>query len=188
MSSVSRTGSAGATSTKLRRRRGIALRAAPIALLLLLMACAETRAPPAPGRAAQPAAAERRDHPVAELPGAANPHWTRDLLRLLPAVEQCWSRADGAARVTQIVEAARGRYRIRVRDRAGAGIDCLAEGEAGPVAVVARLDAAAAAGVDERTAFVPSAAAAPPDGVCFEHQRVLDAGGRLIGWLSTNVC
>jgi hypothetical protein len=29
---------------------------------------------------------------------------------------------------------------------------------------------------------------APPSGNCFTHERVMDAGGNQIGWLSTNTC
>lgn len=156
---------------------------------LMVSACASGPAPAPAGGARHAGAPPHSDAglPTIELPGAANPHWTRDLPRLMPAVEQCFARAGAAVRVTHIVEIAGGRHRIRVRERGGAGYDCIAESGDGPVSLFARLGPEEPPGNEERTHFSPPGMTRP-EGPCFEHQRAVDDGGRVLGTLSTNVC
>lgn len=145
-------------------------------------------------RTADALAPERSEIALDELP-VANPEvlesdvWASRLIELLPALESCLGRMSGSGpRVTYAWSMADGMVGARLRNGEGGWFECVATHDG---TSIDRFDTLTSADFplqhENELVFTP-AAEYPPSGNCYEHEKVLDAKGELIGWLSFNTC
>jgi uncharacterized membrane protein len=127
--------------------------------------------------------------PVANLESLEADAWARQLIRLRPALEACLGRTSGSGpRVTYAWPIDEGMIGARLRDGDGGWFECVAARDGSSID---RFDALTSADFplqhENQIVFTP-ATKYPPAGNCYEHEKVLDAQGELIGWLSFNTC
>jgi uncharacterized membrane protein len=127
--------------------------------------------------------------PVADLEALGADVWARALLELLPALETCLDRVGGSGpRVTYAWPIEGGMVGARLRNGEGGWFECVATRDG---ASIDRFDTLTTADFplqhENRVVFTP-AAQYPPAGNCYEHEKVLDARGEPLGWLSFNTC
>jgi len=136
----------------------------------------------------QPAAAGD-DLPVADLKSKASDDWTRLLLDLLPGMQACLDKTPGpSAYVTKAWPMNRGMIGTRTRNRDGGWFECIANSDGQSVGHIEMLPKAAAPLPGEAVAVFTPAAQTPPSGNCYRTERVQDAAGKWVGWLSSNGC
>lgn len=145
-------------------------------------------------RIADAPAVERGEIALDELPPAnlellEAGEWARDLIELRPALEACLGRTRGSGpRVTYAWSIDGEAVGVRLRNGDGGWFECIATRDGSSID---RFDTLTSADFplqqENRVVFTP-AAQYPPAGNCYEHERVLDARGELIGWLSFNTC
>jgi uncharacterized membrane protein len=136
---------------------------------------------------APPGAVE--DAPVADLAAKPADDWTRFLLDLLPAIEACLDATGGPApRVTKAWPMNHGMVGVRTRHGQGSWFDCIAPMIGGAVERIEPVPPGTARLPGEGVVLFARAADGPLAGECYEHERVLDHDGRLIGWLAYDVC
>jgi len=127
--------------------------------------------------------------PLADPAAKPADDWSRLLPAVSPAVTACV--IDGGVAVASVAKAWRldgGRVGVRLTDSRGAAHDCVADPVTRRVASVRAVaaDATPLVGADEPR-FLP-AREAPPVIACGRVERVLDRGGRLLGWLQYGRC
>ena len=127
--------------------------------------------------------------PVADLAALDSDAWARNLFELLPALRACLARTGGrGARVTYAWTMDDGTVGVRLRNAVGGWFECVASRDG---AAVERFDTLTTADFplqhENELVFTPEGQS-PPSGNCYEHERVVDDRGRLIGWLSFNTC
>jgi uncharacterized membrane protein len=129
------------------------------------------------------------DLPVADLKSKASDDWTRVLLDLLPAMQACLDKTPGpSAYVTKAWPMNRGMVGARTRNRDGGWFECIATSDGQSVEHIEMLPKAAAPLPGEQAAVFTPAAQTPPPGNCYRTERVQDATGKMVGWLSINGC
>jgi len=137
----------------------------------------------------QPAAGVDNSLPVADLNSKAADDWTRLLLDLLPAMQACLDKTPGpSAYVTKAWPMNRGMVGTRTRNRDGGWFECTATSDGQSVEHIEMLPKAAAPLPGEQSAIFTSSAQTPPSGNCYRTERVQDAAGKSVGWLSSNGC
>jgi len=126
---------------------------------------------------------------VADLAAKPDFDWSRDLLALLPAMRSCLEEVAGrGAIVVKAWPLARARINVRLLGPGGDRVDCIAPAGGGAVEKMGMVgDAALPMPGEGRPMFVP-VPQEPPIQACTEVERVLDDGGRLIGWLVYRQC
>jgi uncharacterized membrane protein len=127
--------------------------------------------------------------PLANLELLDAGEWARDLIEFRPALGACLGRTSGSGpRVTYAWSIQGGTVGARLRNGEGGWFECVTNQDGSSID---RFDTLTSADFplqyENRVVFTP-AAQYPPTGNCFEHERVLDAQGELIGWLSFNTC
>jgi len=127
--------------------------------------------------------------PLADPATKPEDDWARLLPAVAPAVTACV--IDGGVAVASVAKAWRqedGLVGVRMTDPGGVAHDCLADPVMRRVASVRAVapDVPALAGADAPR-FLP-AREAPPVIACGRVERVLDRGGRLLGWLQYEPC
>jgi uncharacterized membrane protein/invasion protein IalB len=127
--------------------------------------------------------------PVAAL-GAKSPvDWSRMLMELLPAIDACLAKTPGTSPyVTKAWPMNHGMVGVRTRNATVGWFECVAQTDGKAVDRFGPVESNAPAVPGEETVLYTAIAHAPPSGNCFTHERVMDAGGNQIGWLSTNTC
>jgi uncharacterized membrane protein len=129
------------------------------------------------------------DSPVADLKSKASDDWTRLLLDLLPAMQACLDKTPGpSAYVTKSWPMNRGMVGTRTRNRDGGWFECTANSDGQSVEHIEMLPKAAAPLPGEQSAVFTPAGQTPPSGNCYRTERVQDAAGKMVGWLSGNGC
>jgi hypothetical protein len=137
----------------------------------------------------KPAAGIDNSLPVADLNSKAADDWTRLLLDLLPAMQACLDKTPGpSAYVTKAWPMNRGMVGTRTRNRDGGWFECTATSDGQSVEHIEMLPKAAAPLPGEQSAVFTSSAQTPPSGNCYRTERVQDAAGKWVGWLSSNGC
>lgn len=137
----------------------------------------------------QPAPANFDQAPIADLNAKQPDDWSRFLLELKPAIDACLAKTPGdSAYVTKAWPMDRGLVGVRTRNAVAGWFDCVAQYDG---RTVDRFEAVTAdAGPLPREGYVlfTPPAGTPPSGNCWQHERVVDAAGAALGWLSTNGC
>jgi uncharacterized membrane protein len=129
------------------------------------------------------------DLPVANLGVLEADVWAHDLIDLLPALEACLGRMSGSGpRVTYAWSFDDGMVGARLRNGEGGWFECVASRDGTSIDRFDTLTTADFPMQHENKLVFTLAAQYPPSGNCYEHERVLDAQGKLIGWLSFNTC
>ena len=127
--------------------------------------------------------------PVAALGTKSPVDWSRMLMELLPAIDACLAKTPGTAPyVTKAWAMNRGMVGVRTRNATVGWFECVAQSDGKVVDQFGPVESTAPPVPGEEVVLYTSAAHAPPSGNCFTHERVMDAGGSQIGWLSTNEC
>jgi uncharacterized membrane protein len=127
--------------------------------------------------------------PVAALDEKSPVDWSRMLMELLPAIDACLTKTPGTAPyVTKAWSMNDGMVGVRTRNTTVGWFECVAQSDGKAVDRFGPVESNAAPVPGEETVLYTPAAHAPPSGNCFTHERVMDAGGSQIGWLSTNAC
>ena len=127
--------------------------------------------------------------PLANLEALEADVWARGLIELRPALETCLDRVSGSGpRVTYAWPIEDGMVGARLRNGEGGWFECVATRDG---ASIDRFDSLTSADFplqyENRVVFTPPEQY-PPSGNCYEHERVLDAQGEHLGWLSFNTC
>jgi uncharacterized membrane protein len=147
---------------------------------VLLGCCREETAAPLPALAPD-------DVPVADLAAKPPDDWACRLLELLPAITACVARTSGTGtRVSKAWPMNHGLVGVRTESDSGRW-ECVARADGNAVHSVAGLGAAPPVPGEGRTIFTP-AGTSPLQGRCWRHERVIAPDGRLVGWLSYDVC
>jgi len=151
-----------------------------------LTGCCDAGVEPRVAARAQPDPAQA---PVAAL-GAKSPvDWSRMLMELLPAIDACLAKTPGTAPyVTKAWPMNRGMVGVRTRNATVGWFECVAQSDGKVVDRFGPVESGAPPVPGEEVVLYIPAAHAPPSGNCFTHERVMDASGSQIGWLSTNAC
>jgi uncharacterized membrane protein len=127
--------------------------------------------------------------PVANLDLLDDDEWAHDLFDLLPALDACFGRMNGSSpRVTYAWSFDDGMVGVRLRDGEGGWFECVASRGGSSIDRFDRLTTADFPLQHENRLVFTRAEQNPPSGNCYEHERVLDAQGEPIGWLSFNTC
>jgi uncharacterized membrane protein/invasion protein IalB len=127
--------------------------------------------------------------PVADLKNKAPDDWSRFLLDLLPAVEACLDKTPGpSAYVTKAWPMNRSMVGTRTRNRDGGWFECVASSDGSTVERIEMLPKASTPLPGEQLALFTPLAQAPPAGNCYRTERIQDAAGKLVGWLSGYGC
>jgi len=127
--------------------------------------------------------------PVADLTGKPHDDWSRLLVDLKPAIDVCVAKTSGSGvRVARAWPMNHGKVGVRTRNGEGGWWDCIAAADGSGVDTFEEVPPGMRTLPGESHAMFTPAGAYPPAGRCFEHQRVLDETGKLLGWLSYNHC
>ena len=142
-----------------------------------------------PRVAAARAAPDTAQAPIASLGGKSPMDWSRMLMELLPAIDACLAKTPGTAPyVTKAWPMNHGLVGVRTRNATVGWFECVAQSDGKVVDQFGPVESSAPPVPGEETVLYTPAAQAPPSGNCFTHERVVDAAGAQIGWLSTNEC
>ena len=147
--------------------------------------------PPRPAASAPPASAESdpAQAPLAALGTKSPVDWTRMLLELMPAINACLERTPGTtAYVTKAWLATQDTVTVRTRNATVGWFECSARSDGRAVESFGPVESTGPIVPGEEAVLFTPVAHAPPTGNCFTHERVSDAAGEQIGWLSTNIC
>ncbi len=127
--------------------------------------------------------------PVADLATRSASDWSRFLLDLLPAVDSCLEKTPGAGPyVTKAWMVAPGRVGVRTRNAVAGWFDCVAQANGRVVERFAPVTADSGSLPGEAMVLFTPARGSLLAGKCWQHERVLDRDGTLVGWLSANSC
>lgn len=127
--------------------------------------------------------------PVAALGTKSPVDWSRMLMELLPAIDVCLAQTPGASPyVTKAWPMNRGMVGVRTRNATVGWFECVAQSDGKAVDQFGPVESTAPPVPGEEAVLYTPATHAPPSGNCFTHERVMDAGGSQIGWLSSNEC
>jgi putative lipoprotein len=127
--------------------------------------------------------------PVADLSLRAPADWSRWLMDLLPAIQACLDKTPGAATyVTKAWPMNRGMVGVRTRNATVGWFECVAQSDGRVVERFGPVESSAPPVPGEEVVLFTPSAQTPLPGNCFTHERVVDADGHPIGWLSTNEC
>jgi len=151
------------------------LAAAALGLILLQGGCAGSGALP--------------DYPTAQLEGRdPTQDWTAWLESLLPAVLACVQATPGAARVVRVDPAGEGRAAARLVNDSRETWDCRARVSGPTVDIIQLQGSNLPRRPGEARSILTPASGSPPSGACYRHESLRDTAGRLLGWLSYDLC
>ncbi len=129
------------------------------------------------------------DLPVADLAARPPEDWSRFLLDLLPSLEVCLLETPGSSpRVTKAWRVSSQVVGLRTRNAEGGWFECVTSGDGKTVTRFEILDPDTRPLHKEGRVVFSLAAQYPPSGACYQHERVLDENGKLVGWLSSDTC
>jgi uncharacterized membrane protein len=144
---------------------------------------------PAPSAPAASAESDPAQAPLASLGTKSPVDWTRMLLELMPAINACLERTPGATPyVTKAWLATQDTVTVRTRNATVGWFECSARSDGRAVESFGPVESTGPIVPGEEVVLFTPVAHAPPTGNCFTHERVSDAAGDQIGWLSTNTC
>jgi uncharacterized membrane protein len=127
--------------------------------------------------------------PVADVTTLSADLWPRYLFDMLPAIRACLDRTPGTSKwVTKAWPMNKGMVGVRTGNPHGGKWGCIAEQESGDVDIFKSLPPNVVRLPGEGMIIFTPLDQKPPEGECFEHERVLDNEGKLVGWLSYNTC
>jgi invasion protein IalB/uncharacterized membrane protein len=126
---------------------------------------------------------------IANFAAKSSEDWARPLLMLMPAINACLARTPGPSPyVTKAWQLNPTMAGVRTRGGDGSWFGCIASLDGSVVdrfEMLPRNDLPLPG--ENLTLFTP-AGGTPRSGNCWEHERVLDAAGTLLGYLSYNTC
>lgn len=129
------------------------------------------------------------DLPVAILDDKPPGDWSRHLLALLPAIESCLAETPGTSpRVVKAWATSHEQVGVRTWSAETAAWECVANGQGSLVRPLTALNSDAIGLHDGWSPIFTLRGQSPPAGECYHHERVVDARGELIGWLSYDTC
>jgi hypothetical protein len=129
------------------------------------------------------------DLPVADLATRPPEDWSRYLLDLLPSLQACLLETPGSSpRVTKAWRVSPQVVGLRARNAEGDWYECTTSGNGKTVTRFETLDSSTPPLHLEGRVVFTLASEYPPSGACYQHQRVLDENGNLVGWLSIDTC
>jgi len=129
------------------------------------------------------------DYPTAQLEDRdPNEDWTARLSSLLPAVLACIEATPGAARVVRVDSAGAGRAAARLVNDSRETWDCTATVSGPTVDEIELRGRNLPRQPGEARSILTPASGSLPSGACYRHESLRDAAGRLIGWLSYDLC
>jgi uncharacterized membrane protein len=127
--------------------------------------------------------------PVANFSSKSEEDWARLLPELLPAVQACLAKTQGQSPyVTKAWPMNNGMVGVRTRGGDGGWFDCIAQSDGKGVERLEMLPRGDPPLPGENAVLFTPVGGAPRHGNCWQQERVLDPGGKLLGYLSTNVC
>jgi uncharacterized membrane protein len=139
--------------------------------------------------AAPPGAPGVAPAPVANLSSKSEENWARLLPELLPAVQACLAQTPGQSPyVTKAWPMNKGMVGVRTRGGDGSWFDCIAQSDGKGVERMETLTRGDLPLPGENAVLFTPVGGAPRQGNCWQQERVLDPGGNLLGYLSSNVC
>jgi len=132
---------------------------------------------------------KRQSLPVADIDAMTPALWPRYLFDLLPAIRNCIDRTPGTSKwVTKAWPMNKGMAGVRTGNPHNGKWECIAEQESGDISIFKALPPNVVHLPGEGMIIFTPVDQQPPEGECFEHERVLDTEGELVGWLSYNTC
>jgi putative lipoprotein len=133
--------------------------------------------------------------PLRLAPGADPPaaksadDWSRFLFDLMPAINACLRAPVGdLPRVVKAWPMNRWMVGVRLQNVDGGRHECIAVVDGSAVDKVELLGAVAASLPGEGNPIFTPAEGAYPGAACFSHERVENAAGSFLGWLSARIC
>ncbi len=127
--------------------------------------------------------------PIAVLENKPPGDWSRHLLELLPAIEACIAKTPGSSpRVAKAWSVGNGSVGVRTSNAQAANFECLTSARGSVVELFTALTGEAPRAHDGWSPLFTPSGQHPPAGECYQHERVVAAGGALIGWLSYDTC
>lgn len=129
------------------------------------------------------------DLPVAILDDKPPGDWSRHLLALLPAIESCLAETPGTSpKVIKAWTASNEQIGVRTWGAETAAWECVATSQGSVVRPLTALKGETIGLHDGWSPIFTLRGQSPPSGECYQHERVVDARGALIGWLSYDTC
>jgi putative lipoprotein len=126
---------------------------------------------------------------VADLAARSASDWSRFLMEMLPAVAGCLEKTPGAGPyVTKAWLMNRGLIGVRTRNVTAGWFDCVAQIDGHVIERFEPVTAEVGPVPGEAAVVFTPAGGTPLSGTCWQHERVLDRDGNLLGWLSANNC
>lgn len=126
---------------------------------------------------------------IADFAAKPSEDWARLLLELKPAVDACMARTPGTSPyVTKAWPINAAMAGVRTRSGDGGWFGCIARIDGSVVDRFEPLERADPPLPGENLTLFTPAGSTPRSGSCWEHERVLDAAGKLLGYLSYNTC
>ena len=126
---------------------------------------------------------------LAELSMRPVGDWSRLLTDLLPAIRACLEVTPGPTpRVTDAWPMNRGKIGMRTRNGEGAWFRCVAPVVGGEIDRFEPVPADRARSAGEGRVMFTARHDGPIAGGCYQHERVVDGQGEVIGWLAHDVC
>jgi uncharacterized membrane protein len=142
---------------------------------------------PAPQTASAPPGLESAR--IADFAAKPGDDWARLLLELKPAVDACLAKTPGASPyVTKAWPINAAMAGVRTRSGDGGWFGCIARIDGSAVDRFEPLERSEPPLPGENLTLYTPAGGTPRSGSCWVHERVLDAAGRLLGYLSYNTC
>jgi uncharacterized membrane protein/invasion protein IalB len=127
--------------------------------------------------------------PVATFTTKSADDWARLLPELQPAIDACLARTPGSAPyVTKAWPMNQGMTGVRTRGGDGTWYECIAQAHGKAVERIEMLARGEPPLPGENVTLFTPAGGTPRAGNCWQHERVLDAAGTLLGYLSYNTC
>jgi hypothetical protein len=157
------------------------VRLGPLSVLLGLISL--------PGGCGGSGAGALPDYPTAQLEGRDPAEdWTAWLGSLLPAVLACVEATEGEARVIRVEPAGDGRAAARLVNDSRETWDCMATVSGPTVDLLEPRGRNLPRRPGEADSILTPASGRPPSGACYTHESLRDEAGRLLGWLSYDLC
>jgi uncharacterized membrane protein len=129
------------------------------------------------------------DLPVAILDEKPPGDWSRHLLALLPGIESCLAETPGVSpRVIKAWTTSNEQIEVRTWGAETAAWECVATRQGSVVRPLTALKGETVGLHDGWSPIFTLRGQSPPSGECYQHERVVDARGALIGWLSYDTC
>ena len=127
--------------------------------------------------------------PIADPEQSPAGAWERKLLQLMPAINTCLAHgALDLPRVTGAAPVAGGQVSVSLMSVSGGRVACVATVDGAKITSYVTSSSRAGEPADQKLAIFTPASSAYPESACYVHQRVMNADGQFLGWLSDSRC